>query len=257
MISIGIIAIATNQYFEYWLKLHQSIVQNQSPDYHYRLHLFTDQMVDDETFNSLNAVIETSVYKIPNLQWPGATLLRFHIISLHSRSLTEDILMYVDADSEFVRPLEFDIDPSGWNLGLALVAHPGYAKITLNAGPINLMRRLRLIITNGAVGTWEKNRNSSAYVERRRRKSYVCGGVFIGGRDQFLSLSVELAKRVELDLNNGVIALWHDESHLNWFASYSAPAILDSRYCSLDDIDTLRNEKPYIIALEKGERRTR
>lgn len=257
MISIGIIAIATNQYFDYWLKLHQSIVENPNPNFSYRLHLFTDRMLSDEAINSLDSVIHTSIYKIPNLQWPDATLLRFHIISLHSRSLTEDILMYVDADSAFVRPLEFDIDPSRWNLGLALVAHPGYAKIISNAGPINLMRRLRLIITNGAVGTWEKNRNSLAYVERKLRRSYVCGGVFIGERDQFLSLSVELANRVEIDLNNGIIALWHDESHLNWFASYSAPTILDSRYCSLADINAPVNERPYIIALDKGERRTR
>lgn len=63
--------------------------------------------------------------------------------------------------------------------------------------------------------TYEENPKSLAYVERNRGKYYFMGG-FNGGRSRaYIKLIEALAYRIEKDLKKGIIAVWHDESHLN------------------------------------------
>ena len=67
----------------------------------------------------------------------------------------------------------------------------------------------------------------------------------------------ELANRTRRDLQRGVVAIWHDESHLNWFASYHAHELLDSEKCYAEGLPNLKDLIPEIIAVEKGGNRTR
>lgn len=48
-----------------------------------------------------------------------------------------------------------------------------------------------------------------------RSLHYFCGGLNGGGCNSYLKLINDIDKKVEIDDSNGVIALWHDESHLN------------------------------------------
>ena len=60
---------------------------------------------------------------------------------------------------------------------------------------------------------------------------YFAGG-FNGSKDEYLKMSKELSSNIDKDFNNGIIAVWHDESHINrYFASNPPTAILDPGYC--------------------------
>ena len=49
-------------------------------------------------------------------------------------------------------------------------------------------------------------------------RDYVCGGINGGERDAYLKFCHTLQKRIRQDKDRGIIALWHDESHINWYA---------------------------------------
>ena len=46
----------------------------------------------------------------------------------------------------------------------------------------------------------------------------------------FLSMCRELAGAVKRDLDNGIIAVWHDESHLNKYVVGRHPLVLGPEY---------------------------
>jgi hypothetical protein len=66
-----------------------------------------------------------------------------------------------------------------------------------------------------------------------------------------------LADRTREDLDRGIIATWHDESHLNWFASGHAHQLMDSQKCYAPGYKNLSDIWPEIIAVDKGDDRTR
>ena len=65
-----------------------------------------------------------------------------------------------------------------------------------------------------------------------------------------------ISDRVTKDLENGVIALWHDESHLNRYLIDNPPSItLDPSYCFAEEqMSNLSYpyKNPKIIALKKN-----
>ncbi|RAX55999.1 hypothetical protein CCY97_01460 [Helicobacter sp. 10-6591] len=63
--------------------------------------------------------------------------------------------------------------------------------------------------------TYERNPLSLAYIPYGVGKYYVRGGVNGGKTQAYLELVEVLKERIEKDLSNGIIAQWHDESHIN------------------------------------------
>lgn len=80
--------------------------------------------------------------------------------------------------------------------------------------------------------TYETNDKSLAYIPADEGEVYVMGGLNAGLAENYLELIDELGRRIEIDKTNDVIALWHDESHLNRYAIdfESSVKILDSSY---------------------------
>jgi histo-blood group ABO system transferase len=85
-----------------------------------------------------------------------------------------------------------------------------------------------------------------------RRKRYVCGGAWFGFREQFLDLCEVARRNVDKDKRNGVIAKWHDESHLNRLTSLQEKStILSSRYCYDPQYGKSLNG-PILLAVDKS-----
>lgn len=207
---VSVLVVATGPYLDFAMRLLPDISRYVNPSGRVEVHLFTDGVPADQLGRSN---MNTIVHRVPNYRWPEASLLRYEMFHAVGDRIRGEVAMYMDADMEVVAPVGPELHPNEWERGIALVAHPGFYR--------KPFRR----------GTWETNRHSKAYVELWRRKRYVCGGVWMGRRPQLLTMCAELAKRVELDSRNGIVARWHDESHLNWFAAQRRVTVLSPEYC--------------------------
>lgn len=161
--------------------------------------------------------------------WPFTTLKRFHYF-LSSREEIEksDYSFYVDVDSKFIKEISEDLLPTE---GMAGTIHP-----CLFNGP----------------GTPDRNPNSTAYIPVGSNNRYFCGGFFGGTSREFLEMSEEIAKNIDSDLEKGVMAVWHDESHLNKHFFSSPPEVVFDHPFAI--AENLTQEKPEskILFLDKN-----
>lgn len=173
--------------------------------------------------------------------WPAATLYRYHILLDHERFIRDfDHVFLVDADMLFVAPVGAEV------LGRTVATlHPGYVGVPAARLP------------------FERRRESHACV--RGGTQYYCGG-FVGGEwEAFRQLAIVVRGQIELDDYKGVVAEWHDESHLNAALNLRPPdVVLSPSYCYPDDDTWYRAiwTEPYerkLVALDKtsDERRGR
>lgn len=168
---------------------------------------------------------------IDHESWPFTTLKRFHYF-LSSREIIErsDYSFYVDVDSKFIKEISEDLLPTE---GMAGTIHP-----CLFNGP----------------GTPDRNPRSLAYIPERSNNRYFCGGFFGGTSKSFLEMSEKIKQNIDLDLSNGVMAVWHDESHLNrHFFSNPPEVVFDHPFAIAEN---LTQEKPEskVLFLDKSSR---
>lgn len=262
--SVGVMTVATNRYIDYWAEMATSADRYLFPGHHLVLHVFTDQVARaNEIAVSLNRA-EVDVVPIEPLGWPEATLLRYELFDSHHNGLTEEILIHLDADMLVARETGSELNWDQWRGGIAAVRHPGFRRppATARLGmyarhPRMAVSDARSILQLGGIGSWETSSACRAFVPKQNRRTYVCGGTWMGQRDLLLPVIRELAVRTRADLDEGRIAVWHDESHLNWYVSRNDVTLLGSEYCFAPGFPNLADLIPRIIAVDKGDDRTR
>jgi hypothetical protein len=257
--SVGIISIATNNYIEYWHDQVNSIAKNcDSQNRAITIHLFTDQPQKAKEISSSLPQLKFRINQIPSLTWPEATLFRFRLMEAAQDSLTDEILVYLDADmlvmSDFIESI-----PENLKSGIGLVKHPGYFRpkgwklLLLYATNFKLLLSdFRSYLVIGGLGSWEMNQQYRAYVPRKLRKNYVCGGTWLGFNTEFLNMVSKLSLIERADTSIGLIPRWHDESILNWWNAFNAPTLLSSSYCYDPSYPQLKLIPEYIRAVNKN-----
>jgi hypothetical protein len=262
--DLAILSVATNRYLNYWEKLVISADRLLQPGARLNFYVFTDnpdhaRNVEGQAHRSRIIPIE-----VPALGWPEATLLRYELFSDALDQIREPIVIHLDADMLLTAECIIDPGPSDWPGGIAVVRHPGFRRPSLArrlrlylAAPRFVWSDIRSWFRFGALGTWEASRASRAYVPRRDRHVYVCGGTWMGFREPISQMIRVLAIRTRQDLSEGVIAVWHDESHLNWFVSITPHYLFDSEKCFAPGYRNLLDLAPEILAVDKGTQRTR
>ncbi len=169
--------------------------------------------------------------------------------------------MHLDADMVFVASInEKDITNPLADSEIAFVAHPGYfrpnglKRIFFYArNPRKLIQDLKLYVWFGGVGTWERNIRSTAYIKRSQRRGYVCGGCWFGTKGGVLEMAEILHQNIQVDLQSAYVARFHDESHLNAYASKRNSKILDPEFCFDPGYPQLDGMSPKILAVDKNE----
>lgn len=228
--KVGIILIATGiKYYQFIEPVIKSIEKNFKPSSNVTIFLFTD---------SKREYTKKQFYQ-EDLGYPGATLWRYRTILKQEEELKKmDYLYYMDVDMLIVDKIDKEILSD-----LVATRHPGYMNNR---------------------GTYETNPESLAYVKDDEGTYYFCGGFNGGKTSEYLKIARELNDRIEKDYDNNVIAIWHDESHLNRYLIDNPPTkILSPSYCYPEppDDDYYRNNKwteiypPKILALDKNMRK--
>lgn len=257
--SLGVLTVATNIYVNYWREMALSFDMNCERKDNVVLHVFTNQIEEVEQVKLQLKNIMVVAHEIPNYIWPEATLLRYRIFSEAADDLSEDLLMHLDADMLINRSPVGVIQNASSSGQICLVSHPGYWRPRKFSRKVDfyvknfsvLLNDLRLILKFGGLGSWETDKESAAYVPRKLRCDYVCGGTWFGERSNFLMLVQELSNSVSQDLNQNRVAVWHDESHLNSWASKNSHYILDPELCFESTYPQLNGLIPTITAVNK------
>ena len=98
--------------------------------------------------------------------------------------------------------------------------------------------------------TYERNPLSTACIPYDAHPNHYFAGGFQGGRSKdYLELCVKISYNINTDMNNGIIAKWHDESHLNkYFYEDTPDKVLTSDYCTPEG---KQKHTTKIIALNK------
>lgn len=234
------------------------------PSHPVTLTVFTDQVKLVQKFSHRLNRIDVQAIEVDPLGWPAATLSKFQMVVDHEDSLRQDFLIHLDADMRVVSNLGAPPNVLCPKDGIAVVKHPGFRRPSgfkrtglYWSHPGLVLRDSYRILLEGGIGTWETNAKSTAYVSRGLRDVYVCGATWLGNRESLVSACRELAERVNADSRRGIVARFHDESHLNWYAAKRQCQYLDSSYCFVEGSPNLKDLAPVIIAVEKNADGTR
>ena len=197
--NIAILYICTGRYTIFWDVFFQSCEQYFLPGHERHYFVFTD--------GEIAYVDNGRVHRIeqPRLGWPHDTLKRFHMFSRIQEDLASfDYIFFFNANCEFRMPVDESILPSEKE-GIVVTQHPGFYN------------------KSGDELFYDRNPASRAYIPYGLGEHYVCGGVNGGCCDAWLTLVNTLRDAIDEDEANGIVALWHDESHINRY-------ILGKRY---------------------------
>ena len=168
------------------------------------------------------------------------TLKRFEIIDkAREEILKNDWFVFIDADGLVVDEISeeefFDNDKSFFG-----VHHPCHY--------------LKMPGHQSFPGSFETNPKSRASVSDEDDTSTYWQGCLWGGKvPDVFKLIDEIKGRVDDDINDDIIAVWHDESHLNKFfiENKSNVNTLPSSYAYPEDFSSQCNFDPKIVHLSK------
>ena len=184
--KILILTIATNKYIQFVERLYDNIEDKFLNGHEIQGLLFTEH--DVETSDNIK------VSQIDHEPWPMPTLKRFNYFVKEKDYISQfDYCYYFDVDMGIIGKVGDEV------LGdLVATMHPYQSFYPKEQR------------------TYDRNPKSLAYVPAGEEgELYYAGGFNGGSTKRFLEMAEVLADRVTKDLENDVIALWHDESQMN------------------------------------------
>lgn len=192
--KIAILYICTGKYDVFWKDFYLSsekyFLRNINKEYF----VFSDanHIFDEENYPKVHKIYQEA------RPWPYATLMRYHIFSkLCDKLILYDYIFFMNANVNFVEEIFLEeIIPVG-RFKLVTAMHPGFVN----------KRRWEF--------SYERNPKSTAYIPRNKGKYYVVGGLNGGESWSYIEMIQKLKSDIDVDLENGIVAVFHDESHFN------------------------------------------
>lgn len=221
--NIGLLIMATGKYISFVEPLIQSAETYFCQGHHVTYFVFTDGGLEESD----------NVVKInqPRLGWPFDTMMRYEVYyKSKDLLLKQDYLFACDADMLFSGVVGDEI------LGERVATqHPGFV---------------------GKRGSYETNPLSLACVYDWEGSQYFAGGFYGGTSAEVINICKTNSGNIEIDLSNGIIAVWHDESHWNrYLINHPPTVILTPSYCYPESWNLPYPKK--LLALDKNHKEMR
>lgn len=227
MAKVAILYICIGKYNIFWEDFYNSFKKHflLNSDVHY--FVFTD---DDQLIYKDNP--DVHVYHQDDLGWPGNTLYRFSMFLTIKEELKKyDYIYFMNANYICMQDIsEEEFLPNGNQLVVTL--HPGYYDTPVEYLP------------------YCEDRKSTAFISKYdfRAKHYFCGGLSGGSSKKYLKMIEKLNRQIRKDDLGGVIATWHDESHLNkYMLKQRNYKILSPAYAYAEELDIPFEKKMFLI----------
>jgi hypothetical protein len=206
--KVALIFIGTYKYADFFPKWKEHVDRFFLTKCEKTIFVFTDR--SDEDFFNLPDVV---VNEVEHLSWPFITLFRFKMMKAISNDLSRfDYVFFLDADLFPTTEIKIS-EISSQDKSLVGVQHPGNYKI--------LYEKKNNIQKNYEWDPTCKTKGSLAFIKGKISDygtEFYHQGCFWGGESKaIINLVSTLNRNVDKDLENNVIADWHDESHLNMF----------------------------------------
>lgn len=230
--DLAVVFIGTNKYLNFLPSWYESCEEYLLPGHEKQYFVFTDGELDELPDN-------ISLYHQEHLPWPYITLYRFStILKAYEDICKYDYLLFLDADMRLVDTVKAEEILTGKPyIG---VHHPCHF---LGMNPHTKFP-----------GAFETNSDSSACITDEDDTTTYFQGCLWGGKvPDVIDMMKELQKRTEDDLSRNVIAVWHDESHLNKFYSERVDDvhILSPSFAYPELFSEYCNFEPKIVHLAK------
>ena len=193
-VKIAVMYICTGKYERFWDEFYRTSEKFFYPaiDKHY--FVFTEsRRVMDQKLPNVSYIYQKKI------GWPYDTLLRFHWFAMVQDQITQyDFCYYCNANSVFVGEVTPELIPLPTaEQPLLLWCHTAHYD-DYSSNDI----------------TTEQNPESTAYIGPDVTCRQHGGGFFGGTGEAFLKMTLELRDNIQADLDKGIIAVWHDQSHI-------------------------------------------
>ncbi|UXZ04974.1 family 6 glucosyltransferase [Moraxella nasicaprae] len=194
--TIAILYIATGRYIVFWEHFYRSAQQFLLPDCQKHYFVFTDSI------NEIVGEHDGYVTRIAQnkLGWPYDTLMRFDMfLGIQDKLQSFDYAYFFNGNSEILCPI--------------------YADEFLPKGDKHLLfaHQPHMFHLNKNKFTYDRNPQSTAYIPQGQGQYYITGALNGGKTAHYLQMCQTLSNNIHTDLKQDIIALWHDESHLNHY----------------------------------------
>ncbi|WP_172402274.1 family 6 glucosyltransferase [Helicobacter sp. 13S00401-1] len=199
--KIAILYISTGRYDIFFKKFHKTMQKFFIKGAQKHYFVWTDSKKIKNTKDI------TKIYQ-EKLGWPYDTLMRYHMFyEIRDRLKEFDYIYFFNANIVIKQEITKDEFLPNTKSGLVGCLHPGFIDLDLE---FNIVPK-----KDAAKFTYDRNEKSLAYIKEGDGLAYYAGGLNGGAKDAYLKLIKDLRDNIQQDLDKGIVALWHDESHIN------------------------------------------
>ncbi len=222
MTKIAILYICTGRYAQFFDGFYESAEKYLLQGMEKRYFVFTDQ-------EQLTKAENVELLIRPCRGFPEDSLLRFdRFLEIREQLEEYDYTFFFNANMRFVGPVGEELLEDR----LTAVLHPGYYDKPVWRYP------------------YERNKQSKAYIPANEDNYHYYMGSLNGGKtEDYLSLIETCSKQIHDDLEKGIIACYHDESHLNHYLRHHHCKPLSPSYAYIEGKDL--PFEPKILLLDK------
>ncbi len=198
MKTIAILYICTGKYECFWDEFYATCEKNFYSDVFKTYYVFTDSQRILENKND-----NVKVYYQCQSGWPYDTLLRYNWFCTIQDKLKEyTYCYYFNANSVVLKSI------TSLNIPFPTEEKP----LVLN------IHSHMYDDYDGKLFQPERNSRSLACISEGTYCRAYSGGFWGGKSEAIVKMCCELRDRISIDMKNGIIAIWHDQSHLQKYA---------------------------------------
>ena len=222
MMKVAILYICTGRYAQFFDGFYESAEQYLLQGVEKRYFVFTDQ-------EQLTKAANVELLIRPCKGFPEDSLFRFdRFLEIREQLKEYDYTFFFNANMRFVAPVGEEL----LEAPLTAVLHPGYYDKPEWRYP------------------YERNQQSKAYIPPHETDYYYYMGSLNGGRtEDYLALAETCSQQIHEDWEKGIVACYHDESHLNHYLRQHSCKALSPAYAYIEGEDL--PFEPKILLIDK------
>jgi len=220
--NIALLYICTGKYTTFWSDFYSSFEKHFIPDSKKHYFVFTDK-------EDLSRADNVTLIRQECKGFPADSLFRYDMfLSIEQEVKKYDYTFFMNANMLCVSQVDKTFIPTAKEHYLAFTESFGY------------------VGRNPRIFPYERNRKSKAYIPHVKgvNYKYVLGGINGGRTAEYFAFIHEMSQQIRDDDNRGIMAIYHDESHVNrYFFEHPNCKLLSYEYALAEGVQADKEAK--------------